>query len=473
LSPGKTVFALLDWFIPPACLHERSELGVARNFVFTHLVGPALAQSMSVYLLVAVPASDASKWTLIAAISLFWALPFVLRWTRNLQLSAFISFELLAVSSLFGTYHFGGVSSPFLPWLVVSLLLGFFYLSERPLLVIGTFFADLAIFAAALVFWGPDNHIEQAQLAPLGLVSILSATTYVAWMATFYASIVVARSDTEKEAERHRATAAQLQRAKELAEKASLSKSIFLAKMSHELRTPLNAVIGYSEMLLEDAEAERKNEQMIADLGRIRSAGKHLLSLVDDVLDLSRIESAEMKIEVEEFEVQTLVDEVVANARPLMATHGNTLEIKVSPRIGSMRSDPTKIRQIVLNLLSNAAKFTDHGTIQFSAVRDHKVGGDWIEFAVADTGIGIAAADLARLFRNYEQVSASTARNHGGTGLGLALSQRLSALIGGAIRVDSEVARGSTFTLRIPSDVNSEQAAGDDQDPPGHQDLAA
>lgn len=458
MAVDKKILAVLDWFVPAAAKRRRSELSLARNFVFTHIVGPILAQSMCIYLYIADPTSVWEKWIIIGSIWAFFSMPFLLKFTGSIEIAALASFQLLAAASLYGTYHYGGTTSPFLPWLVVALLLGFFYLSERPVLVVGLFAVNLASFGGALAAWGLDTRLSEHNLQPLSTVSILSATIYVAWMAFYYGSIVSSRSEVQQEAERHRATAVRLREVKELAEKASTAKSIFLAKMSHELRTPLNAVIGYSEMLLEDALYEKKGEQTLNDLRRINESGKYLLSLVDDVLDLSQIESSTMHTNTKRFDLYAFVDEVVAHSQPLFSKKNNRFEVVARPGLGEMVSDETKLRQIVLNLLSNAAKFTTDGLIKLTVDRDAKVGGDWLEIKVSDTGIGMSQEEQARLFQNYGQAQASTAKEFGGTGLGLALSQKLSGMLGGAITVESEPGYGSTFTVRIPTKLDAKPA---------------
>ena len=453
----RMLLKLIDWFVPAQSRRERSELGLVRVFVFTHLFGPLLAQSISLFLYLTDPKPGFAVWTMIIVIWSFWTLPFLLKFTRNLQLTAMISVEVLAFASLFGSFHYGGVSSPLLPWLLIALLLGFFYLGNRPLLVLGIFSVNLVgFFVAYLVHGGFDQRVPLNELTTVGWISIVSATVYMSWMAIYYVSVIALNSDLEREADRHRTTSVRLRQAKDLAERANLSRSIFLAKMSHEFRTPLNAVIGYSELLLEHGQDTGASEQELEDLGRINAAGRHLLSLVTDVLDLSHIESNAVEISVENFALDEFIRGVANTAMPLISENNNRLVIKAGAQLSSISTDPTKLRQVIFNLLSNAAKFTSRGTITLSASRETRPGGDWIEIVVEDTGIGIARDDVAKLFEKFRQASASTYGKYGGTGLGLAVSQKLCALMGGGISVDSEPGRGSAFAVRLPAALSAE-----------------
>ena len=241
-----------------------------------------------------------------------------------------------------------------------------------------------------------------------------------------------------------------LQQALEEAESASRSKSAFLANMSHELRTPLNAIIGYSEMLQEDAN-KLGNSRSVQDLQRIHSAGRHLLSLINGILDLSKIEAGKMQLDVSDFDVEDMLREVVATIRPIMGGNGNHMILRCDTGLGIMEADETKVRQALFNLLGNAAKFTEEGTVILEASRYSHDGEEWLRFVVEDTGIGIPEDQMSRLFKDFSQIDSSSSRKYGGTGLGLAISRRYCQMMGGDIEVRSTMGSGSVFTMQLPA----------------------
>jgi signal transduction histidine kinase/CheY-like chemotaxis protein len=289
----------------------------------------------------------------------------------------------------------------------------------------------------------PDLNAETFRLVwkVLGLMSIIAALAL--FLSYFFANNL---SATLIQARVHEAKAI---RAQEDAESANRTKSAFLANMSHELRTPMNAIIGYSEMLIEEAE-DLGQEEFVPDLKKIHSAGRHLLGLINDVLDLSKIEAGKMTVYAETIDIATMINEVQATVHPLVEKNGNHLVIEIPAGVGTMYSDLTKIRQTLFNLLSNASKFTEKGRLLLKVSREAGVGGDWVRFAVTDSGIGMTPEQLGKLFQAFSQADASTTRKYGGTGLGLAISRKFCQMLGGDITVTSTPDVGSTFTVDLP-----------------------
>jgi signal transduction histidine kinase len=225
--------------------------------------------------------------------------------------------------------------------------------------------------------------------------------------------------------------------------------------MSHELRTPLNAIIGVTEMLHEDAEATKQD---LEPLDRVLGAARHLLALINDILDLSKIEAGRMELQLEDFALAPLIEGVIKTVEPLAAKNANQLVARCDGAIGSLHADSMRLRQALLNLMSNANKFTERGTITVDARQGQEYGRDWVTIAVADTGIGMAPGQMEKLFQDFSQADASTTRKYGGTGLGLAISKRFCQMMGGDITVESEPDRGSTFTIRLPRIVDAPEA---------------
>ena len=451
-----TALKYIDWFVPASAGGERSELALARNFIFTHLFGPLLGLSIAVFLFNVEDQPGWQFWFITISIVSFLTLPLLLKVTGSIPRSAYLSSQMLTFLSLFGAFHYGGISSPFAPWLLIALLLGFFYVSNRPLLILGSIcLQTLGFLGAFLIVGAFPDRVSEEQLGLVNLISNMSAFVYMAWMAVYYAEVIVQRSELEREAVRHRTTAARLRSALSDAEEASHAKSIFLAKISHELRTPLNAVIGYSELVMEDLEADQSNSERLTDVKRINGAGRHLLEMVNNVLDVSQIESDQYILEVQKVDLDKLIDGVVVTTERLMQQNNNHFEVHVPARLGTALTDSVKLRQCLLNLLSNAAKFCNEGKIAFTANVRSLNGVEWLEAAVSDTGIGISPDNLDKLFKSFAQADATIAREFGGSGLGLMLTLRFANLMGGTVTADSTLGEGSTFTIRIPMDATA------------------
>lgn len=451
----------IDSWIPSRLINDRNSAQRVRMFVISHTLGPFLGQTITLALLLLDPEPTPHVYVLAGSITLFCIFPPALKLTSR-YFDAHLCYSVLALLSvmnlifavLWGSYHYAGISSPFLVWLLVVPLLAFFYLGSNPVarnFVFGMTGSGLVVFYLLYQFGGGfPEHVESSALVPIGIISIICAMAYVTMMAVYYASVVDSQSELLAEIERHQSTTTQLLDAKEEAERANGAKSDFLAKMSHELRTPLNAVIGYSEMLLEDAEIDGRGEDS-ADLKKINSAGKHLLALVSEVLDLSKIEAGKMELYTEEVDLDSFVSEVASTCRQIIAKNANELVIRRSSDLGRLECDATKLRQALLNLLSNAAKFTENGRVILSARRERIDNRDWVKIEVQDTGIGIAPDQISNLFHNFSQATPSISSKFGGTGLGLSLSQKLCRFMGGDITVESTIGVGTTFTIILPA----------------------
>ena len=459
---------IIDQFVPQ---HMRADIATekrVRMFLISHLLGPFLGHPITIFLLATDPQPFPHVHILGLSITLFWTFPILLKiWPERYPILAFLSVQNLSFAILWGSYHYGGAQSPFLMWYLVLPLLAFFYLGSG-LKTSAAIFAQctLGLLAfAGIIFVGGLSpvHIPLADMSHISIISALCASIYVFFMASYYASVVDSQSEFLKEIARHQETLKQLTEAKEEAERANGAKSDFLAKMSHELRTPLNAVLGYSEILLEDAELDGRGED-IADLQKISAAGKHLLSMVNDILDISKIEAGKTDLYLETIDLGALVDEIESTSRPLAAKNTNKFVVERDNNLGEIHLDATKLRQAIYNLLSNAAKFTQNGEIKLGVHRITSDLGERIQIQVADTGVGISKEAQENLFTNFTQANASINAKFGGTGLGLSLSRNLIRLMEGEISVESVEGKGTTFTIDLPTHFYMDQEPAEEDE---------
>lgn len=444
---------LVNYFIPANIAADRDTRNRAHVFLVSHILGPFIGSvvPIAIYLLDPDPGYDVG--VLAFSITAFWAFPFILRAGVPYNVLALVSIENLIFCILWSCYFYGGVTSPTLAWVLVIPLLAFFYLGSSAslrLAVMTMFAANVALFSLFYSFgFQINNQLPVGAMQGLGLVSTAAASVYVAMMALYYAQIQASQGELESEMRQHMATASALRAATREAERAGAAKAEFLARMSHELRTPLNAVIGYSQMLLEDAEIEGDTDGA-SDLTKIHFAGQHLLRLVNEVLDLSKIEAGKMELNLEETDFNGLLRDVVEKARATVEGNGSQLVSSISGDLGVALCDACKFFRIVGELTDNAAKFTRNGRVEIAARRLESAAGTYLVVDVIDTGIGIAPVQIPKLFEKFTVADDSSASKYGGTGLGLALSQRLCKLMGGEISVQSELGKGSRFTIRMP-----------------------
>jgi len=445
---------LVNYFIPADIRADREACKRAHVFLISHILGPFIGSVVPGTIYFIDPNPDYEVAVLAISIMSFWLFPFLLKARVPYNPLALVSVQNLIFCILWSCYFYGGVTSPTLAWVLTIPLLAFFYLGSSAtlrMIVIGMFVVNVAIFSGFYFFgYHPmvDNLPTKAMQA-LGLISTIAAALYVAMMALYYAKVQTSQGELESEMRQHMATASALRLATVETERAGAAKAEFLAKMSHELRTPLNAVIGYSQILIEDAQDEGDAES-IEDLGKILGAGQHLLKLVNEILDLSKIEAGKMEIDLQRTVLADLLSEIIVEAEPAAVKNGNVISFRIDPNLGSPFCDAVKFRNVLTQLIDNALKFTENGRVELVAERLSGDAGDELAVHVIDTGIGIASDQISNLFEKFTVIDDASTSKYGGTGLGLALSQKLCRLMGGDILVESEVGHGSRFTVRIP-----------------------
>lgn len=446
--------SLIDYFVPDAIQNDREASNQARMFLVSHTMGPILGNTIPLALLLVAPTPGFDILVLSASITAFWIFPFLLRrgWDYNrLVITSVLNLNFCIYWSC---YFNGGVLSPTLPWVLLIPILSFFYIGGNARLQ-GTLMSIFAgAFALFIVLYystnPPTNDIPEVALVALGGVSTVAALCYVATMAIYYARIFDAGVELENEVRRRRHTTDKLRAAILAADQAGLHKAEFLARMSHELRTPLNAVIGYSQILKEDA-LETDDPQMRDDVDRIHDAGQYLMRLINIVLDLSKIESGRMQFKVEDHEVIEILQEAMSRARPAMRQAGNTLEMFIETRESGVSTDSQRLLQILGAILDNIPVHTPGAHVELhcrSASIDQP--GDGYEISIRDNGTGIPPERLATLFESLVDQRDAAASKYGGTGLNLTIAHKLAVAMGCDLSVESTVGEGTCFTVLVP-----------------------
>jgi signal transduction histidine kinase len=448
------LFPLLDGFIPGALRGDLTVLRRARMYVGAHFFGTPLGLVLVAYVGAIDPHPGLGYAITLGLMVSFFIYPFVLRLTGRLVPLGLISVQHITFLILFGSYQYGGVSSPFITWIGVVPLAGALYLGgHAPLrwLTLGLIALQVAGFFLLYEFGPPfPQHVPVAALTGVGIVSVFCTCIFVGLLALYYAGIVVAQQrQFESEVESHRQTEAKLRRAKEGAERADRAKSAFLANMSHELRTPLNAIIGFSEVIRGETFGPIGNARYRDYLKDIYDSGCHLLRIINDILDLSKIESGKATLDKEEPVALALtIEAAVRMVQAQAEAESITLALDCARDLPAVSGSGRMLQQVFINLLANAVKFTPPGgavTVRCGALGERDVA-----ITISDTGIGMSDEDVEVALTAFGQVDSKMTRRYAGTGLGLPLAKAIIELHRGRLDIDSHPGRGTTIVVSLP-----------------------
>jgi signal transduction histidine kinase len=453
------VFPLLDWFIPASLLRDATAHRRARMYLLTHLFGTPLGFLLALYLYVVDPEPGLPYWVMVGLLAAFYAYPFLLRAIGNLDLLAPMSVQHFTFMILFGAFHYGGVSSPFFPWLGVIPLVSTLYLAgplRVPTLAMIAV-QILGFYAIHAVGYTFPEHLPAAELSTTGIISALCTCVFVSLMSLYYASIVTAQQEQlEREVDNHRATEAKLRQAKDDAERADRAKSAFLANTSHELRTPLNAIIGFAEVIRSETFGRIDNPRYLEYLQDIHDSGRHLLRIINDILDLSKIEAGKATLDREEKVHLALAIEASARmVQPRADAELVRISLELERNLPMVVGSERMLQQVFINLLSNAVKFTPaEGEVVVRARRSDQGG---VVVVISDSGIGMSEEDIEIALAAFGQVDSNLARKYSGTGLGLPLAKAIAELHGGTLDIESVLGHGTRITVKLPRDRVVEQ----------------
>lgn len=441
--------AFLDHFIPLSVQVQPDAHRRARMFMLSHVFGPFLGNVIPLYLhFILNIEMDYRFWIFFASITVFWLYPIALRATQRYQLLAFISIQNLNFCILWACYSYGGVYSPFLSWALIIPLLSFFYLPATGLIrnaILAQIVVSLGIFAALVVTGFQFPTVDLRQFEVIGIISTLSAAVYVVMMALYFANVFREQRAFEQELGNLVATTDHMIALTAAAQQAAIAKADFVASMSHELRTPLNAVIGYSQLLLEDATGEAE-EEFSRDVQRIHQAGSHLLHLVDDILDFSKLDAGKMVSQPTEGSLANCFDGI---SFEIAEKSGTVLKIiyEDSSNQKLLTADWHTVRKALQHLVYGVVDEQYSGDLELRA----KVSRDCIVMRVLDPRIGIARTDTESLFDIFSDGSDASATKYGNVGIAFALSLKFAQLIGGAISVNVDSEGRREFTMTIPT----------------------
>lgn len=443
-----------DYFVPRHLAKTKEKSNRARMFLISHTLGPVMGNSVPIALYAVDPTPGYGVAVLALSISLFWLFPFLLRAGLGYNKLVLLSVINLNFAILWSCYHYGGVASPTLTWVLIIPILSLFYVGgERrlqPWLLAVTSAMFGLFFFAYIWFQPPPNDIPETAMLALGAVSTIATLCYVATMAIYYARVFDSGVDLENEVKRRRALADELRRAVARAHRTGSAKSEFLARMSHEIRTPLNAIIGYGQILQEEAE-ELEDKMLGEDVARILDAAHYLVRLVNMVLDLSKIEAGRMKFDQKPHKISTLVETAISAREESIAEHGSQLSVHMETARKMVEVDEHRFLQVADSILENAIVHTEAGeitiTIRTLVTAD---GQEMFRVAIADSGKGIPPETIGTLFQTFATGENAADGRYGGTGLNLTVCYQLCRAMGGTIEVESEMGRGSVFTIVLP-----------------------
>lgn len=455
---------LIDYFIPARLAADRDAKNRARMFLISHTVGPILGNSVPLALSIFDPTPGPPVAILALSITAFWIFPFLLKRGWSYDVLVLASVVNLNFAILWSCFFYGGVASPTLPWVLIIPILSLFYIggerrlqSSLLLITAGSF----AIFLAAYYLIRPaPDHIPANALQWLGIVSTTATLSYVATMAFYYARIFDAGVALENDVRRRRQAADELRFAVAAADRAGAAKTEFLAKMSHELRAPLNSVIGYSQLLAENA-IKRGDTAMTKDVNRIYEAGQYLLDLINTILDMAKIDSGRIQFNPKQVGVRDTIDEAVRHLKPVIEQNGNRVSVQVDEGIGLVLIDRLRFIQILDSIITNAAQYTRDGFIAIHAqCVPGSAGSRAFSVSISDSGTGIDPERLSTLFETFTASQEASGGRYGGTGLSLSVTYKLCQAMGGDIFAESCPGKGSTFIVTLPLDGTAPRAVG-------------